>query len=223
MKEDDANRDKPRYVWPRYILAAVILGIVLFVIWVGVAAKRVHDMRQSNPWAAPPVPGSETPAAKTNASSANDLLAGFRDALSGGDAAAGRGIFFDRPEANCAKCHKLGGQGGDTGPALDGVDSRRTREEILEAILYPNLHVVTNYETVIVLLKNGTGLSGMLKSEDATNLLVNTPDEGLVTVKKDEIQTRQRGVSPMPEGLGQILPKTDLRDLVEFVAASKTQ
>ena len=223
MNDNNIEPDKPRYVWPRFALAAVILAIVLFVIWVGVAAKRVHDMRQSNPWEAPPGPGNETPSAKTNALSADDLLAGFHDALSGGDAAAGRKIFFERPEASCARCHKLGGQGGDTGPALDGVGSRRTRESILEAILYPNLHVVTNYETVILILKNGIGLSGMLKSEDATNLVVNTPDEGLMTVKKEDVQTRQRGVSPMPEGLGQILPKKDLRDLVEFVASTKSR
>jgi quinoprotein glucose dehydrogenase len=202
-------------------LAGVVLGIVLFALWVGVEARRVHNMRESNPWA---MPSTAPPQIKTNAvqtQSTNDLLAGFHDALLPGNADAGRKIFFEKPEANCGKCHKVGGQGADTGPTLDGVGSRRTREYILEAMLYPNLHVTTNYETVIVILKDGRGLSGFLKGEDATNLVVNTPEDGLVNVAKSEIQVRQKGISPMPEGLGKILSRQDLRDLLEYVASLK--
>ena len=213
---NDEAQNKPRYKWPWFVLAAVVLGIILFALWVGVEAKRVHQMREANPWAMPPGPAAKTNVAQTQ--STNDLLAGFRDVLLRGDSEAGRNIFFEKPEANCGKCHKVSGQGADTGPALDGVGSRRTREYILEAMLYPNLHVTTNYETVIVLLKSGSGLSGFLKSEDTTNLIVNTPEDGLVTVNKNDIQLRQKGVSPMPEGLGKILPRQDLRDVVEFVA-----
>ena len=80
---------------------------------------------------------------------------------------------------------------------------------------------MTNYEIVIVLLKNGTARSGMLKSEDATNLVVNTSEDGLVKISKSDIQLRQKGMSPMPEGLGQIISRQDLRDLVEYVQSLK--
>jgi quinoprotein glucose dehydrogenase len=217
MDDNNANSAKPRYVWPKFVLAGLVLGVVLVVVWMSVAVRQVRERRESNPWAAPPGSRIENAYGHANTQSTNVLLAGFQDALAVGDAAAGRKIFFEKPEANCAKCHKVGGQGGDQGPALDGVGARRSREFILEAVLYPNLHVVTNYETVIVLLKNGTACSGMLKSEDATNLVVNTPEDGLVTISKGDIQLRQKGLSPMPEGLGQILSRRDLRDLVEYV------
>lgn len=215
----DETGSRSRYKWPWIALGAVILGIVLFVLFLSAEARRVKEMRQGNIWSTEPQ--RSVPATNPAVLSTNKLLAGFEDALSGGDAENGRKIFFEKPEANCAKCHRVGGQGGDTGPALDGVGSKRSREFVLEAMLYPNLHVTTNYESVIVVLKNGQAFSGMSKAEDAATLTINTPDEGLVTVKKDEIQLRQKGVSPMPEGLSQLLSHKDLRDILEYVASLK--
>jgi len=211
MNENESPPAKRTYRWPWFLLAALLLGAGLAVLWVGMAARRISEMRESNPW--PPV--NAAPATQT------DLLAGFREALTGGDAAAGRKIFFESPAASCSRCHKIAGLGGDLGPALDGESARRSREYVLEAILYPNRHVTTNFESVILLLHSGSGVSGILKHEDATNLVVFTTDEGLVTVRKSDVQLRQKGLSPMPDGLGLILSKTDLRDLVEFVASPK--
>ena len=38
-----------------------------------------------------------------------------------GDAGRGRKLFFDARGAACAKCHRVGGEGGDVGPDLSGV------------------------------------------------------------------------------------------------------
>jgi len=223
MDNTDAPPAKPRYRWPWFLLAAIMLGAVLVVIWMSVAVRRVREQRESF-WTSPTAPrqGDGTPAL-TGPHTTNDMLASFRDALLPGDAIAGRKVFFEKPEANCAKCHRVAGQGGDNGPPLDDVGARRSREFILEAMLYPNLHVTTNYETVIVVLKSGAALSGVLKTENETNLVVNTPEDGPVTVRKSEIQLRQAGASPMPEGLGQILSPQDLRNLVEYVAGLKAR
>ena len=43
----------------------------------------------------------------------------------------------------------------------------------------------------------------------------------LRTVKTSDVRTRERGLSPMPEGMGQILSKQDLRNLVEFLSGLK--
>lgn len=219
MNDSDNNGATPRYRWPWFALAAVVIGVALFFFWVGLEALRVRDMRESKP--SPPMEqGSQIPSDADDASVTNQLLAGYEDLLSGGNTEAGRKIFFQRPEASCAQCHSVGGAGGNTGPALDGIGSQRTRSFILEALLYPNLHVNTNYETVILILKNGRGVFGRLRGEDAATVTVQS-DDGLIAVSKDEIQTRQKGVSPMPAGLGQILSRQDLRDLVEFVASLK--
>lgn len=41
-----------------------------------------------------------------------------------GDAERGRAIFVDEAQGGCAGCHRVGGEGGDAGPALDDVGSR---------------------------------------------------------------------------------------------------
>jgi quinoprotein glucose dehydrogenase len=148
-------------------------------------------------------------------------FADFPGVLYGGDAAAGRKIFIEKTEAACPRCHKIDNQGGDVGPSLNGLISRHDRAFILESILFPNRQISPDYETVIVRLNNGAGVVGVLKSEDATNLVLNSPDEGLIHLKKADIQSRRKGLSAMPEGFQRILSKQELRNVVEFLATLK--
>lgn len=224
MERSNGSPNPPRYRWPWFLLAAVILAVVLAIAWMSVAVRRTRELRDSNPFPSEVTP--QKPALKTNPApaqlqSTNNPLEEFPGVLTGGDALAGRKIFFEKPDANCGKCHKVGGEGGDTGPALDGIGSRQTREYVLESMISPNCRTVPGYESVIVLLKNGTGCSGFLKSENETELIINTSEDGPVTIRKTDIQIRQKGLSPMPEGLGQILSKEDLRNLVAFVSSLK--
>jgi quinoprotein glucose dehydrogenase len=146
------------------------------------------------------------------------LKSAFDDLLFGGNAEAGRRIFFELPEASCAKCHQVGGQGTETGPPLDRSDVQLTRQDILESMLRPNRRITEGYETVILLLKNGSGITGFLKDETAFEIHVLTPDDGLVRINTTDVAVRQRGVSPMPEGLERVLSREQIRDLVEFVS-----
>jgi len=41
----------------------------------------------------------------------------------------------------------------------------------------------------------------------------------LVKIKKSNIEKRDGGLSGMPDGMGEILSKRDLRNLVEFLAS----
>jgi quinoprotein glucose dehydrogenase len=224
MDEPTGNAGRPRYRWPYFVLAGLVLGVVLAVLWMSVLVRRLREQRDPDAYPAPnrTEPATGTSTNRTNVSATNsDPLSEFRFALQGGNAAAGRKIFFERPEANCGKCHKAGGQGGEVGPVLDGIGARQTREFILESIVFPNAQTTTNFETVIVIMKNGSGHSGTLRSENATDLTLINAEDGLITVRKSDIQSRLRGLSPMPEGLGRQLAPQDLRDLVEFVAGLK--
>jgi hypothetical protein len=42
---DEQNSEPPRYRWPKFLLAGVILGIVLAIIWVSFAARNVKQTR----------------------------------------------------------------------------------------------------------------------------------------------------------------------------------
>jgi len=74
---------------------------------------------------------------------------------------------------------------------------------------------------VLLTLKNGTAYAGVIKSETPDAIELNSPEEGLVTVKKSDIQEREKGLSGMPDGMAEILSKQDLRNLVEFLASVK--
>jgi quinoprotein glucose dehydrogenase len=198
--------------------------VALAIFWMSVLVRRVHEQRESNPWPTPSQSAPKTNSApgKTNSDAAKaERMVEFRDTLSGGNAENGRKVFFESPTANCGKCHKAGGQGGDNGPVLDGIGARRSREFILESILFPNAVINTNFQTVVVVLKDDTGVSGTLKSETDSNLLLVTPEDGAMTVQKSDIKRRWIGASPMPEGIWQSMSKQELRDVIEFVATLK--
>jgi quinoprotein glucose dehydrogenase len=150
-----------------------------------------------------------------------DPLAPYQAALFGGVATDGRKIFFDKQEVQCVRCHRINGQGGDVGPDLSHVGSQKDRSYLLESVMLPNKQIAQGFDSVMVILKNGDSQAGVLKSETDDQLVINTPDNGLVTVKKGDIQTRRAALSPMPEGLGKILSKQDLRNLVEFLSSLK--
>lgn len=150
-----------------------------------------------------------------------DDLAPYRVALAGGTAAEGRKIFFERQDASCLRCHKIGDEGGEVGPVLTGVGSRHPREYLLESVVFPNKQIAKGFETVVVTLKNGVSVAGIAKAEDATELTINSPEDGIQKIKKTDIAKRESGLSGMPEGMGLILSKHDLRDLIEFLGTLK--
>lgn len=90
---------------------------------------------------------------------------------------------------------------------------------MLDALLNPNARVLEGYESIIVLLESNTGISGLLKKETDTELHILTPEDGMTVVKKEDVRLRQRGLSPMPEGLASLLTEKELSDLIEFMAS----
>ena len=70
---------------------------------------------------------------------------------------------------------------------------------------------------MVVTMKSGTTYAGTVKSESAAELELNSPEDGLLKIKKADIQTRERGLSGMPEEIRQVLSKHELRDVVEFL------
>ncbi|MDB6029017.1 MAG: hypothetical protein JWM68_5240 [Verrucomicrobiales bacterium] len=153
---------------------------------------------------------------------ANDELAKWRECLAGGNAAEGKKIFFERPDTSCMRCHKIHGQGEAVGPILDGLASRQSREYFLESIILPNKQIAPEFRTVTVALKNGTIYAGLLKSEDKKELVILSPEDGVVKVPLKDIKNRGiGGISGMPQNFSEILSKQDVRNLVEFLATLK--
>ena len=152
-----------------------------------------------------------------------DKLATYFGALEGGDAASGRDTFLNNSAVYCQRCHKLGGQGGEVGPALDGIaaDKEKDRRYLLESIVLPNAKIAKGYDTVILLLTDETTVSGVVKSEDKKQIKLVTAENKEIVVPADEVQRRRTGPSAMPDDLHKKLSRRDLRDVVEFLAGLK--
>ncbi len=141
--------------------------------------------------------------------------------LVGGDPELGESIFREHPAAACTRCHQLDGVGGDVGPRMDGIGSLQTPQYLLESIIKPNAAIAEGFESVLVETKEGDYYAGVLKSETEEELVINSPEEGIITVKAADVISREKGLSGMPEGMDQMLSRQDLRNLVAFLRAQK--
>ena len=148
-------------------------------------------------------------------------LADHHAELEGGDADRGRKIYRDNAAVYCVRCHKVRGEGGEVGPELTGIGSKKPREYLLESIVVPNQAIAQGFESVILAKNDGTVVTGVLKSEDDKAVKLMTAEAKLIEVPKADIEERKRGPSAMPDDLSKKISRSDLRDLVEFLSGLK--
>jgi len=154
----------------------------------------------------------------TNSWPKDDPLASLRVTLKGGDAVNGRKLFAERADWGCQRCHKLQGEGGDVGPDLTGLGRTKGREYVLRAIVNPNSEIAAGYESVLVELKDDSTVIGVLREDKADELVVISPENGRVVIRKSDVKSRASVLSAMPEGLGDLMSRRELRDLVEAIS-----
>ncbi len=151
----------------------------------------------------------------------DDPLAAYRESEYGGDAENGRRIFFYKNETTCLRCHKVNGEGGEVGPELKGIGGKQSRDYLLESIVDPNKQIAKGYESALLMLNDGTTRTGVLKGEDAKEIRLMTAEGKLVVTAKSDVDERHPGKSAMPEDVIKKLSKSELRDVVAFLAGLK--
>jgi quinoprotein glucose dehydrogenase len=150
----------------------------------------------------------------------NDPLGPYRAAMYGGDAEEGKKVFHDHPAAQCLRCHKMEGTGGEAGPDLSKVGSRGERPYLLESLIVPSAKIVPGYGTVVLTLKNGNVVAGALRSEENGKITMIDPANKTVEVNAADVASRTEPVSAMPP-MGAVLSKKELRDVIEYLAGQK--
>ena len=159
---------------------------------------------------------------QTEAEAAKDPLAKWNECLEGGDAKAGRAIFTEKAEAACLRCHKVKGEGGDVGPDLGGIGKQKDRAYILQSIVDPSAVIAPGYENVVLTLKDGSMVAGLLNAETPKELTIASLTDGKrQKISKASVKDRLAVPSAMPPGLAEVLGKRGLRDVVEFLATVK--
>jgi putative heme-binding domain-containing protein len=152
--------------------------------------------------------------------SADELTASYAGSLYGGNPEKGVQIFYGDGAAQCVRCHVYNDYGGNAGPRLNGVASRLTREQLLEALIKPSARLAPGYGMITLETKDGKTIAGILQEETNTSLKVTSGDEPAVLIKKDQVLKRINGNSGMPE-MRYLLNKKEIRDVVAFLATLK--
>ena len=132
--------------------------------------------------------------------------------LESADKAHGRSVF----NKLCASCHTLYGQGGAIGPDLTGA-GRDNLDYVLENVLDPSAVVTADYRMVVVAMKDGRILNGILKAQTDKTLTLQTQTEALTLARSDVEEMKASAQSLMPEGQLAPLSEAEVRDLVAYL------
>ena len=141
----------------------------------------------------------------------------LREVAAAGDPARGEAVFR-RPELNCLKCHAVAGAGGLVGPDLSSIGASAQPDYVLESLTHPNAKVKEGYNTLTVVTQEDRVISGVRVRETAQELVLRDAEGAEVRVAVADIAERKGGLSLMPEGLVDPLPRADLRDLTRFLS-----
>ena len=125
--------------------------------------------------------------------------------------------------AQCYKCHRFAGEGGDTGPDITGVGNRFNAQYIAESIIVPSKAVSDQYASTAILTKDGEVIAGRVIDETGDVIKIRTDPfaRQLTDVKKEDIDERRKTpISEMPQGLINVLSKDEILDLIAYLRSA---
>ncbi|MBL8828850.1 MAG: HEAT repeat domain-containing protein, partial [Planctomycetaceae bacterium] len=137
-----------------------------------------------------------------------------------GEEAAARGMqaFV---KARCNQCHVIAGHGVNLGPDLVESVKKLKGETLLKQMLEPSSEIHEKYRSYQFQLSDGRVVAGVVVKEEPTeyhvvsNLLL---PQAVTRVVKTQIDDKIASkISPMPEGLLNVLTKQEVLDLIAFV------
>ncbi len=146
------------------------------------------------------------------------LVAAYRASLpEGGNADAGRAIF----RKQCVGCHRVEGEGRETGPALVAVQARGP-EAMLLAILDPNREVLPAYHAHAAIDANGRVVTGVVTAQSGGSVTLRTADGVDVTLHREDLESfTNTKRSLMPEGFEKTIDARGMADLIAYLLQAK--
>jgi len=92
--------------------------------------------------------------------------------------------------AGCSNCHSYADRGGSVGPALDGVSSRLTGNELERALLNPSASIASGFQVRIVEQQDGTVIRGRFRNDSELAVQIQSEDgTRWVTYFKDRVKS----------------------------------
>jgi putative membrane-bound dehydrogenase-like protein len=177
-------------------------------------ARKLKTMPQSHPIVGAPV----AEPSKRPATEGEWLAAiGF-----GGESDQGLKLFFSE-KVGCAKCHRVGGEGGAVGPDLSLIARSSDRAKLVNSILQPSANIGPLYVAHEIKTKHGDVYTGLVPDSTANGkLTVVLADGRRAEVSTTEIESdRASEMSLMPAGLESGLSVREFADLISFLQTLK--
>lgn len=187
----------------------------------GLRADRVKALFEKFPQ--PVKQQAEALLSRLNASAAEQAaqLDRLLNELGPGDFTRGHAVFLGK-KAACINCHMLAYQGGRFGPDLTNIGKVRTERDLLEAIIFPNASFVRGYEPVVLELDDGRNVGGIIIKESRESVTIAVdPVKTQHVARKSIVEIHPGQVSPMPQGMSNVLTKQEIADLIAFLKAAR--
>lgn len=101
---------------------------------------------------------------------------------------AGEQLF--NGSAGCVSCHSYRDQGGNVGPALDGVTTRLGDDGLLQALINPSATIAAGYEAKVVEQQDGSVLRGRFRNDSELAVQIQSADGSRwVTYFKERVKS----------------------------------
>lgn len=138
------------------------------------------------------------------------------DYISAGDKASadrGKAVFVK----NCAACHRIGNEGAQIGPQLDGLGKRGV-DRTIEDILDPSRNVDGAFRYSIVTLADGDVVTGLQRRVEGQTTVFADAQGKEFAIDTAKISKRvESQLSLMPANWGELMTKEEFVDLVAFL------
>ncbi len=133
-----------------------------------------------------------------------------------GDPAQGEMVFFGK--AACGSCHMVNGRGGFIAEDLSGYGSGHSAEDLRASILHPERKRGREESAVVVLMKDGAKLSGMIRNQDNFSIVLQANDGGIHLVSRSKVlRTEPDKALMMPGDYESRLSNKELDDLLSYL------
>ena len=123
--------------------------------------------------------------------------------------------------ATCFACHHFGNEGGMTGPDLTTAGARYNARDFLDQVINPSKEINEQFVPVVLTKTDGEKITGIIVNLNGDTVQVNTdltdPNQRLGVDRKLVVKMEPSKISPMPEGLINMLKQDEILDLVAYV------
>lgn len=135
-----------------------------------------------------------------------------------GDPSRGRELF--RGKGGCLECHRVGLEGGFSGPDLSTVGWRRSPEHLKASIVAPEEEISPNYRMATVSPSGGgAATTGYVRNEDRHYLLLLDLEGKLRSFEKSGLRQVERDGGSMMQSYDGVFDAAELEDLVAYLAS----